>query len=194
MSKKSTSRRSLGHTTDPTRGAKTTPHSSGNTTRHHKENLTPARPRQSFVKPRKQVFADFGVQVFAPLPRAILPERELPKPAPPAEVGCGFCTEQIIYICGIFTTSLVYATYVCVCVRVCVRVCVHAVPQSGRAPACVQHTLSGLFWRATVLSAHSCNHTTTPSLACKLCAFPCSLPLACPPPEQARQAVQQPLW
>ena len=79
----------MGHTTDLTRAAKAGAHSAGNTARQHKENLTPPRPRQSFVKPRKQVFADFGVQVFAPLPRAVSPERELPKPSTPVEVG--FC-------------------------------------------------------------------------------------------------------
>ena len=73
---------------DSDRPAKTLSASAGASARQRKENLTPARPRQSFTKPRKQVFADFGVQVFAPLPRAISPERELPKPATPAEVLC----------------------------------------------------------------------------------------------------------
>jgi len=67
------------------RPAKTTPHA-GSSSKHRKENLTPARARQSFVKPKKQVFADFGVQVFAPLPRPISPEREVPQPASPDEV------------------------------------------------------------------------------------------------------------
>ena len=44
------------------------------------------------------MFADFGVQVFAPLPRAISPERELPKPATPAEVGCGLCIDLLFYV------------------------------------------------------------------------------------------------
>ena len=79
----------MGHTTDPTRAAKAGAQSAGTAARQHKENLTPPRPRQSFVKPRKQIFADFGVQVFAPLPRAVSPERELPKPSAAAEVG--FC-------------------------------------------------------------------------------------------------------
>lgn len=113
MSRKSTSRRSLGHGTDPTRGAKATAQSAGNTARQHKENLTPAHARQSFVKSRKQVFADFGVQVFAPLPRAISPERELPKPATPAEVNCGsyMYTSTFVHMC----------VFVCTCVNMCAR-------------------------------------------------------------------------
>ena len=82
----------MGHTRDPTRAAKAGAQSAGNTIRQRKENLTPPHPRHSFVKPRKQVFADFGVQVFAPLPRAVSPERELPKPSTPAEVGVGMYT------------------------------------------------------------------------------------------------------
>ena len=71
---------------ESTRLGRTTP-PAGVSAKQRKENLTPAHPRQSFVKPKKQVFADFGVQVFAPLPRAISPEREVPKPATPDEVG-----------------------------------------------------------------------------------------------------------
>jgi len=63
-----------------------------------KENLTPARPRHSFVKPKKQVFADFGVQVFAPLPRAISPEREVPQPVIPDEVR-GYDTALLSPMC-----------------------------------------------------------------------------------------------
>ena len=54
--------------------------------RQRKENQTPLERRSQFVKPQRQVFADFGVQVFAPLPRPISPERELPPPSQPAEV------------------------------------------------------------------------------------------------------------
>ena len=54
--------------------------------RQRKENQTPLERRSQFVKPQRQVFADFGVQVFAPLPRTISPERELPPPSQPAEV------------------------------------------------------------------------------------------------------------
>ncbi len=65
---------------------KTAPPAGSSSVKQRKENLTPARPRHSFVKPKKQVFADFGVQVFAPLPRAISPEREVPQPVIPDEV------------------------------------------------------------------------------------------------------------
>ena len=58
----------------------------GSSVKQRKENLNPARPRHSFVKPKKQVFADFGVQVFAPLLKAITPERDVPKPGIPDDI------------------------------------------------------------------------------------------------------------
>ncbi|KAA6422420.1 MAG: hypothetical protein FRX49_07595 [Trebouxia sp. A1-2] len=60
---------------EPWLGKTATP--AGSSVKQRKENLTPARPRHSFVKPKKQV--------FAPLPRAISPEREVPKPSIPDE-------------------------------------------------------------------------------------------------------------
>ncbi|KAL0033072.1 hypothetical protein WJX79_001234 [Trebouxia sp. C0005] len=81
---KGSSRTPLSHVSGSTGLGKTAP-PAGSSVKQRKENLTPARPRHSFVKPKKQVFADFGVQVFAPLPRAISPEREVPKPSIPDE-------------------------------------------------------------------------------------------------------------
>ena len=82
---KGSARTPLGHVSDLSRSGKSTG-AAGHAAKQRKENLTPARSRQSFVKPKRQVFADFGVQVFAPLPRAISPEREVPKTATPDEV------------------------------------------------------------------------------------------------------------
>ena len=68
------------------RAERTTP-LTGNSLKHRKENLTPRLgQRQSFVKPKKQVFADFGVQVFAGPPRAMSPETEKASTATPIEV------------------------------------------------------------------------------------------------------------
>lgn len=72
--------------TESARAGKPAAAAASHTAKLRKENLTPAGARQSFVKPKRQVFADFGVQVFAPLPRAISPEREVPKPITPDEV------------------------------------------------------------------------------------------------------------
>ncbi|KAL0054091.1 hypothetical protein WJX82_003615 [Trebouxia sp. C0006] len=82
---KGSSRTPLSHVSGSTGLGKTAPPAGSSSVKQRKENLTPARPRHSFVKPKKQVFADFGVQVFAPLPRAISPEREVPQPVIPDE-------------------------------------------------------------------------------------------------------------
>ena len=83
---KGSSRTPLSHVTASSRTEKPGT-ASNHTTKYHKENVTPPRSRQSFVKPKRQVFADFGVQVFAPLPRAISPEREVPKQVAPDEAS-----------------------------------------------------------------------------------------------------------
>ena len=77
---------------------KTAPPAGSSSVKQRKENLTPARPRHSFIKPKKQVFADFGVQVFALQPRAISPEREEPQPVIPDEV-CGYDTAPLLPRC-----------------------------------------------------------------------------------------------
>lgn len=74
----------LGHVTGAQKGSKTRA-STGNL-KQRKENQTPLERRSQFVKHRSHVISDFGVQIFAPLPRAISPEREMPQPSQPAQV------------------------------------------------------------------------------------------------------------